>query len=184
MREGGRVKPMEPSTFFADGLSSRRPVPGTVARDPLQDGTSSERGAGHAQEKHSHEHHAAESQELPMPLTRGLLTRGQLQYNIHCAVCHGYTGYGDGMIVQRGFTPPPSFHIDRLRSAPPSHYVDVIRNGYGAMYSYAERVAPDDRWAITAYIKALQLSQHAPAEMLPPNELSKATAPPPTRPNP
>ena len=96
-----------------------------------------------------------------MPVTRDLLRRGEERFNIYCAVCHGATGSGDGMIVQRGFPQPSSFHDDRLRQAPVGHFVDVISRGYGVMYSYASRVRPDERWAIAAYIRALQLSQHA-----------------------
>jgi mono/diheme cytochrome c family protein len=89
-------------------------------------------------------------------ITRATLERGQLQFEIYCAVCHGRLGNGEGVIVQRGLTPPPSYHIDRLRQAPDQHFYDVITNGYGAMYSYNDRVSPPDRWAIVAYIRALQ----------------------------
>ena len=98
---------------------------------------------------------------FPMPVTGETLTRGRERFEIYCAVCHGATGEGTGMIVQRGFPQPPSFHEQRLRDAPVGHFVDVITNGYGVMYSYASRVSPEDRWAIAAYIRALQLSQHA-----------------------
>jgi len=102
----------------------------------------------------------------PPPVTMVLLQRGQQRFNIYCAVCHGPAGYGDGEIVQRGFPAPPSYHVDRLRSAPPQHFYDVITNGYGAMFSYAQRVSPDDRWAIAAYIRALQESQDGPVAQL------------------
>jgi mono/diheme cytochrome c family protein len=110
---------------------------------------------------------------FPYPVTRSILERGHERYNIYCMPCHGLAGYGDGMIVQRGFSPPPSFHTDRLRQAPVGHFYDVITNGYGAMYSYASRVSPDDRWAIIAYIRALQLSQHATIADVPPEEQQK-----------
>jgi mono/diheme cytochrome c family protein len=100
----------------------------------------------------------------PYPITRALLARGQERYNIYCSPCHDYTGNGYGMIVQRGFLPPPSYHTDRLRNAPDRHFYDVISNGFGAMYSYGDRVVPSDRWAITAYIRALQLSQNVSAQ--------------------
>ncbi|MBV8526463.1 MAG: cytochrome c [Acetobacteraceae bacterium] len=103
----------------------------------------------------------------PPPLTLALLERGQERFRIYCTPCHSELGDGHGMIVQRGFPPPPSYHIERLREAPPQHFVDVITNGYGVMYSYADRVQPDDRWAIAAYIKALQRSQNARPEDLP-----------------
>jgi mono/diheme cytochrome c family protein len=95
------------------------------------------------------------------PLTLALIERGQQRFRIFCRPCHSELGDGDGMVVQRGFPHPPSYHIDRLRSAPTQHFFDVITHGHGAMYSFAYRVAPDDRWAIAAYIRALQLSQHA-----------------------
>jgi len=99
---------------------------------------------------------------VPVPaLTMALLERGRERFDIYCAPCHGRAGMGDGIIVQRGFPAPPSYHIARLRQAPVQHFYDVISNGYGAMYSYAERVAPRDRWAIAAYVRALQESQDA-----------------------
>jgi mono/diheme cytochrome c family protein len=97
------------------------------------------------------------------PLTLALLERGQQRYRIYCTPCHSELGDGNGMVVQRGFPHPPSYHSDRLRQASTQHFYDVITHGYGAMYSFAARVAPDDRWAIAAYIRALQLSQHASA---------------------
>ncbi|MDQ6869402.1 MAG: cytochrome c [Pseudomonadota bacterium] len=95
------------------------------------------------------------------PVTLALLERGQDRFRIYCTPCHSELGDGRGMIVQRGFPPPPSYHIDRLRQAPVQHFYDVITNGYGAMYSFADRIQPEDRWAIAAYIRALQRSQHA-----------------------
>jgi mono/diheme cytochrome c family protein len=100
------------------------------------------------------------------PLTLALIQRGQQRYRIDCTPCHSEWGDGHGMVVQRGFPAPPSYHIDRLRQAPTQHFYDVITHGYGAMYSFADRVAPTDRWAIAAYIRALQLSQHPPPQMV------------------
>jgi mono/diheme cytochrome c family protein len=100
----------------------------------------------------------------PPALTLALLRRGQERFRIDCTPCHSELGDGHGMIVQRGFPSPPSYHIDRLRDAPTQHFYDVMTHGYGAMYSFAGRVAPADRWAIAAYIRALQLSQHPPAD--------------------
>jgi mono/diheme cytochrome c family protein len=100
------------------------------------------------------------------PVTLELLTRGQERYRIYCAPCHSELGDGQGMIVQRGFPPPPSFHTDRLRQAPPQYFYDVITDGHGAMYSFADRVQPQDRWAIAAYIRALQVSQNASLDKL------------------
>jgi mono/diheme cytochrome c family protein len=108
----------------------------------------------------------------PPPLTMALLERGQERFRIYCTPCHSELGDGHGMIVQRGFPPPPSYHIDRLRTAPVGHFYDVITNGYGAMYSFADRVQPQDRWAIASYIRALQKSQHATAADLPPDRRS------------
>jgi mono/diheme cytochrome c family protein len=106
----------------------------------------------------------------PPPVTDALLARGQERFDIYCAPCHGRTGDGNGMIVQRGFPRPPSYHIDRLRQAPIQHFYDVISNGYGVMYSYAVRVTPADRWAIVAYIRALQASQDTELADVPPSE--------------
>jgi mono/diheme cytochrome c family protein len=102
------------------------------------------------------------------PLTRALLERGRERFHIYCTPCHSELGDGHGMIVQRGFPPPPSYLIDRLLQAPPQYFVDVITHGHGVMYSFAARVQPADRWAIAAYIKALQRSQHATLADLPP----------------
>ncbi|MGE5610831.1 MAG: c-type cytochrome [Bacillota bacterium] len=160
MQRQSRTRPYDPSSFFPNDSSARPLVPGTVPVDGLPTTFTLQR-----QEFGS-------ITQLPMPLTPELLTRGRERYNIYCSVCHGATGYGDGMIVQRGFTPPPSFHIDRLQNAPIGHFVDAMTNGWGAMYSYADRVPLNDRWAIAAYIRALQLSQQAPA-----NVASPATQP-------
>jgi hypothetical protein len=142
--------PEDPSTFFADGRSERQPVTGTVARGHLRTDellyTGRENGVV--------------ANLFPFPITAADLSRGRERYNIYCSPCHDFTGSGNGMIVQRGFPPPPSFHIDRLRQAPAGHFFDVMTNGFGLMYSYASRVSPEDRWRIAAYIRALQLSQH------------------------
>jgi mono/diheme cytochrome c family protein len=108
--------------------------------------------------------------ERAPPLTPALLQRGQDRFRIYCTPCHSELGDGNGMVVQRGFPHPPSYHVDRLRQAPTRHFYDVITDGYGAMYSFADRVGPADRWAIAAYIRALQLSQHTPATDLPPEQ--------------
>jgi len=110
---------------------------------------------------------------LPIKVAKALLARGPQPFDAHCSACHGRTGLGNGMVVQRGFAQPPSFHEQRLRDAPPGHFFNVIKSGYGAMYSYAGRVEPADRWAIVAYIRALQLSRHAALDDVPPNERTK-----------
>ena len=107
--------------------------------------------------------------QLPFPATRETLERGRMRFEIYCLPCHGYAGDGDGMIVQRGFLPPPSLHLPRLEQAPVGHFFDVITNGLGAMPSYADQIPVPDRWAIVAYIRALQLSQHATLDDVPPD---------------
>ena len=145
------VKPLAENNFFADGRGARVPPPHTIARGQLRADEQFFTGKIGDQL----------AATFPLPVTRELLKRGQERFNIYCSVCHGRTGEGNGMIVQRGFPQPPSFHEQRLRDAPPGHFFNVITNGYGVMYPYASRVAPEDRWAIAAYIRALQLSQHA-----------------------
>jgi len=145
---------LESSEFFSDHMSARPLVPGTIARDHLRedDAFFTGRKSGKLMEG------------LPMPVTMELLKRGQERFNIYCSPCHGRLGDGQGMISQRGFElkrPVGNYHTDRLRKMPVGHFYDVITNGYGAMFSYASRVEPQDRWAIAAYIRALQLSQHA-----------------------
>lgn len=163
MRAQPRYEPLDQSSFFANGQSARPIPPDTVARGQLQ--TDQARYTGLV--------NGTPVAALPVPLTRQLLQRGEERFDIYCAPCHGRAGDGQGMIVQRGFPAPPSFHTDRLRAAPIGHFYDVITNGYGVMYSYADRVSPDDRWAIAAYIRALQLSQHADINDLTPAERSK-----------
>lgn len=116
--------------------------------------------------------------EVPIQITYSVITRGRQQYNIYCSVCHGLSGNGDGMIVQRGFPSPPSFHSERLRFAPAGHFFYVITHGYGLMFSYAARVSPQDRWAIVAYIRALQLSQHTRISDVPSSEQRNLNAMP------
>jgi hypothetical protein len=157
MHDQPRYEPLEPSTFFADGRSSRPLVEGTVARGSLRLDELLYTGKVDGEL----------SETLPLPVTHELLERGRERYNIYCTPCHDHVGNGQGMIVQRGLRQPPSFHIERLRAAPIGHFFDVITNGYGAMANYAVEVATADRWAIAAYIRALQLSQHAEVAKLP-----------------
>jgi len=114
-----------------------------------------------------------EAPQKPPPVTLALLQRGQQRFRIYCTPCHSELGDGHGMIVQRGFPEPPSLMIDRLRQAPTRHFYDVMTDGYGIMFSYADRVSPADRWAIAAYIRALQASQHAELASLPPDMKAK-----------
>ncbi|HXO00075.1 MAG TPA: cytochrome c [Candidatus Acidoferrales bacterium] len=157
--------PDEPSNFFDDGRSERPVVPGTVARGHL-----------HTDELlYTGKENGVAADKFPFPMTRADLERGRERYNIYCTPCHDYTGSGQGIIVQRGFPAPPSFHLDSLRRAPAGHFFEVITNGFGSMYSYASRVEPEDRWRIAAYIRALQLSQHARIQDVPENERVKLT---------
>ena len=162
MYDQPRYKPMRESSLFPDGTSARSPVPGTVpaASGNLAGPSSGRLGADQAQL----EARLEKAQSQPLPVTMQLLHRGQERFNIYCAPCHSPVGDGDGMVVRRGFPAPPSYHIDRLRKAPDRHFYDVMTNGYGVMRPYSDRVPPEDRWAIVAYIRALQLSQYARAE--------------------
>lgn len=152
MHQAPRYDPLERSDFFTDQRASRPLVEGVVARGFLREdrlfytGKDGDRLA----------------EAIPLPVTRDLLERGQERFNIYCAPCHGQTGDGTGMIVQRGFKQPTSFHDGRLRAQPVGYFYDVITNGFGAMQDYAVQVQPKDRWAIAAYLRALQLSRHAP----------------------
>lgn len=163
MSDQARCQPLEANAFFEDQKCAR-PLPEyTVARRYVQDVDPGALDAVGAQE-------ATAENGFPLPITRELLTVGRQRYDIYCAPCHGLSGYGDGMIVQRGFPAPPSFHTDRLRNVEPAYIVDVIENGFGRMYSYAYRVEPEQRWAIAAYIQALQLSQNATIDDVPPEQ--------------
>ena len=148
-----------PAEYFADGASARPFVAGTVSRDV---GTvpGTPYAARHVTQSEL-ETNGATPRDLPVPVTRELLERGQLGYTITCSVCHGRLGSGDGMIVQRGLSRPPSLHAARLVDAPDSHVYDVITQGYGAMYSYNDRLTPEQRWAVVAYVRALQAAGRA-----------------------
>jgi mono/diheme cytochrome c family protein len=157
--------PYEPTTFFSDGRSERPVVEGTVARGHLRLDelfyTGKENGV--------------EADEFPFPITKADLQRGQERYNIYCSPCHDYVGNSYGFIVRRGFPLPASYHIQRLREAPAGHFYGVITNGMGAMYSYADRIDPADRWRIVAYIRVLQASRNAHLSDVPQAERQKLT---------
>ena len=157
MRNQPRYEEFEASSFFANGQSARPLMPGTIARGQLREDTAF--FTGKEDEKLV--------ADLPIELDRAVLLRGQSRFNIFCSPCHDMTGRGNGMIVQRGFRKPPSMHIERLRTAPAGHFFDVMTNGFGAMPSYAVPIEPADRWAIVAYVRALQLSQNASLEDVP-----------------
>jgi hypothetical protein len=165
MHEQPKYLPYQPTTFFDDGRSERPVVPGTVARGQLR----------LDELLYTGKENGALSNKFPFPITRQDLERGRQRYNIYCTPCHDYTGSGQGMIVQRGFPSPPSYHIDRLRQAPVGHFFDVMTDGYGSMYSYASRIEPEDRWRIAAYIRVLQLSEHSTVQDVPESERQKLT---------
>jgi len=188
MAEQPSYKPLDASSFFPDGRSARPLVPGTVARGHLRSDFHLFTGKRTAQAIDPARPVAmlggadrgilsalavAAAEEnndvdiFPFAITRAVLKRGQERYLIYCVVCHDPLGTGHGKIVERGYTPPPSYHIHRLRQVPVGHFFDVITNGYGSMPDYKEQVPPRDRWAIAAYIRALQLSQHFPIKDLP-----------------
>lgn len=151
MHDQPRFKPLAKSDFYSDMRSARPPVEGTVARGQLHEDTYFYTGkVGNKPGDY-----------MPFPVSEDVLARGQQRFNIYCAPCHSRVGDGKGMIVQRGFTAPPSYHTDRLRNAPLGYFYDVITNGFGAMPDYASQIPPQDRWDIVAYIRALQLSQNA-----------------------
>jgi cytochrome c553 len=163
MAETGREKPLEQSTVFEDRRAARPLVPGTVARGQLRADTALYTGkTGDAL-----------VEALPIPLTAQMLSRGRERYEVFCTPCHGRVGTGEGIVVKRGMRPPPSYHIQRLREAPLGHFFDVMTNGFGVMADYAAQIPPADRWAIAAYIRALQVSQGIPAAELTPEERTR-----------
>ncbi len=156
-------KPFAKSEFFANGQLAQKPVEGTIPSGFTRTN----------QRIEVNETFDKNSNELPFPLTEEVLKRGKERFEINCAVCHSATGDGSGMIAQRGFSKPPTYHSERLRNVPLGHFYDVITNGYGGMGSYATQVEPDDRWAIAAYIRALQLSQNANVADVPPEKVGE-----------
>jgi Cytochrome C oxidase, cbb3-type, subunit III len=145
-------RPLSPSDFFTDGRSERPLVENTVARGSYADDALFV---------------AKDSNSFPLLVGQELLERGEGRYKIFCTPCHGLQGDGNGMIAVRGMKHPPTFHQDRLRQAPNGYFYDVVTNGFGAMYGYSAQIPPRDRWAIVAYVRALQLSRDARASELP-----------------
>jgi mono/diheme cytochrome c family protein len=169
MHNQPKYRGLRSSTFFADGSSARPLVEGTVPRGTLQDDEAFFTGKVDK----------VTVKELPFAVDAAVLNRGQERYNIYCSPCHDKTGSGNGMVIQRGFARhPPSYHIDRLRQADAGYFFDVMTNGFGAMSDYKAQIAPRDRWAIVAYIRALQLSQHASATDVPGGDPTKVPQPP------
>ena len=169
MHDTPRAKPLRASVFFKNTSSARPMVEGTVARGTLQEDA----------EFFTGKNGALPADALPFELTAQVLDRGEERFNIYCAPCHDTSGNGRGMIVRRGYRQPPSFHIDRLQQVPLGHFFDVMTNGFGAMPDYRAQVAPRDRWAIAAYVRALQLSQYYAAADLTAEERQKLTQPAP-----
>lgn len=157
MHDAPSYDPLQATDFFANGAASRPLVPNTVARGQLRADEFLYTGKINGQV----------ANEFPMPVTRQVLDRGQERFNVYCSPCHGRTGEGNGMIVQRGFRQPPSYHEERLRNAPVGYFFDVMTNGFGAMQDYSAQVTVPDRWAIAAYIRVLQLSRSATVNDVP-----------------
>ena len=151
MHDAPRYDPLERSAFFRDGQASRPLVANTVARGHLRE------------DRHLYEGivDGKPADTFPMPVTAAVMDRGRERFDVFCAPCHGRTGEGNGMIVQRGFRQPPSYHEERLRNAPVGYFFDVMTHGFGAMQDYSAQLPAADRWAVAAYVRALQLSQRA-----------------------
>jgi mono/diheme cytochrome c family protein len=173
MQDQPRYKAYKKSDFFADNRSSRDLPEGTVPRGFLRTNKAFYTGKIDNPNPNAQAETTTNAQgntivtsfpndidEFPIPVTKELIDRGESRFNIYCIVCHGPTGNGDGMIVRRGFSPPPTYHDDRLRNAPVGHFFDVMTNGWGKMNSYADKLSPADRWAVVAYIRTLQVSQN------------------------
>jgi mono/diheme cytochrome c family protein len=159
MHDQPKFIPYRPSTFFIDQRSQRTPVEGTIPRGFLFDDELLYTGKVNGQD----------AATFPFAIDAAVMQRGRERFDVYCSPCHSRTGDGNGMVVQRGYRRPPSLHLQRLVDAPPGHIFDVITNGFGAMPDYAAQVRARDRWAIAAYIRALQLSQRAPVAELPPD---------------
>jgi cytochrome c5 len=163
MHNQPKYRPLRSTTFFADGSSARPLVEGTVARGTLQEDAAFFTGkVGNTAVK-----------ELPIAVDEQVLSRGEERYNIFCTPCHDAVGTGRGMVVQRGYRQPPSFHDERLRIADAGYFFDVMTNGFGSMPDYRMQLTARDRWAVVAYIRALQLSQHADKADIPGGDPTK-----------
>jgi hypothetical protein len=158
MQDQPKYIPLRPSDFFGDGRSERPLIEGTVARGHLDDDAAYYTGRGPD---------GKFVDEFPFPVTKDVIERGQDRFNIYCAPCHDRLGNGNGKIVRRGYRHPPSYHIDRLRQVPNGYIYDVITSGFGAMPDYAAQIHPPDRWAIVAYVRALQLAHNAKIDDVP-----------------
>lgn len=191
MQDQPRYKAYKKSDFFADKRASRDFPEGTVARGQLRENKAFYTGQVDNPDPNAVGQTTTDASgntlmtsfpnaidEFPIPVSKALVDRGQDRYNIYCIVCHGPVGAGDGMIVRRGFSKPPTYHDDRLRNAPVGHFYDVISNGWGKMNGYSYTIQPADRWAIVAYIRALQVSQNPDAAVTRATGQSNVTTPP------
>lgn len=167
MHDAPRYDPLEESTLFLKGAASQPLVQGTVARGLVSDDTVLTEGKLDGQP----------SPVFPFAIGKAELDRGRERYNVYCAPCHGRTGEGNGMVVQRGYRQAASFHVDRLRTSPPGYFFDVISNGFGVMPDYRAQIPAEDRWKITAYIRALQISHNATVDDVPAAERGKLDQP-------
>ena len=196
MQDQPRYKVYKQSTFFSDQRASRDLTAGTVARGQLHDDKAFYTGKIANPNPNAQVQTTTDASgntlvasfpndidEFPVPLTKELIDRGQNRFNIYCIVCHGPSGNGDGMVVRRGFPKPPTYHDDRLRNAPVGHFFDVMTNGWGKMNSYAAQIPPADRWAIAAYIRALQMAQSPEANLKMSGQASTNTSSSPVQPN-
>ena len=168
MNDQAKYGPLKKSDFYQDGASSRTPPAHTVARGDLHQDAVFYTGRINDKEF---------TATLPVPLTPALLKRGEERFNIYCAVCHGEDGYAQGIVVRRGFPAPPSYHDDRLRQVADGYLYDVITRGHGVMLPFADRLTVDERWAVVAYIRALQRSQHVALRDLPAADQARFNAP-------
>jgi mono/diheme cytochrome c family protein len=169
MHDAPRYKPLAASAVFPKGSSAQPLVPGTMPRGFLREDPGFYTGLVNN----------VPVATFPFAITRADLDRGQERFNIYCSPCHGRTGEGNGMVVQRGYRQPPSYHIDRLRQAPAGYFVNVMTQGFGVMPDYSVQVPIEDRWRIAAYIRALQLTMQATTADVPAEELRKLNNPPP-----
>jgi len=161
-----KSNPLRENDFFPDNAASRPIPPHTVSQE----------SASYKDSYSTGKKGTNFIADFPFPITRAVLERGKQEFEVYCVPCHGHCGDGDGMVVQRGLPAPASLNIERLRGAPPGYFVAAIANGYGIMFPQASQVTPKDRWAITAYIRALQLSQHVRLKELPADDVAKLNA--------
>jgi mono/diheme cytochrome c family protein len=166
MHDQPKYKAQGKSDFFADSRVGRPLVAGTVARGFLRDDAAAFTGR----------ENGTLVEAFPFPVTSAVMARGRERYDIFCAPCHGRTGWGDGLVVRRGYRRPPAFHDDRLREMAVGHFYSVITNGFGAMPDYAQQIPPEDRWAIVAYLRALQRSHQGTLADAPPVERARLEA--------